>query len=94
MENKFVFVGDMYNKLGCKKINELIEIISSWNFIFNHSLNQYSTPNHLYNETLFIECEPNCILDLMNHKTKIINNINIFFAKKIVKNVILAPKFT
>ena len=92
-KNNLQFSKQFYSHGGGGSLKELIEIVACWEFLFRDPLNEHCSPNNLFQETLFIDCNPHCLMDVMSHNDLIMNNINIFFAKILVKNIVIKPRF-
>lgn len=93
MNNNLTFAKNLYQHASSRNLDELIEIVASWKFLFNDFLNEHCSPNQFFDGTLFIDCNPNCMIQLMEKKAIIIDSINTFFAKNLTKAVVLKPRF-
>jgi hypothetical protein len=75
-----------------RNLDELIELVATWKFVFQDPLNEYTIPLRINEKTLFIECLSGSMMDLLAYKQHIINSVNIFFAKTLIDNIVFFPK--
>lgn len=87
------FAKNFYNKNNCANLHELIELVANWQFVFINPLNEFCSPNRIFNKTIYIDCNSGSIIDLMEFKSTIVNNINIYFGQVLVTNVVFLPRF-
>jgi hypothetical protein len=93
MNPNLQFAKKLYSNVNQQNIKELIEIVANWRFIFINKLNEFCEPAQLFNNTLFINCNSNAMIDLLSYKQLITNSINCFFHHNVVNTIVFRPNF-
>lgn len=97
MKSSLDFVKKFYNQNYSLRNNSnlyFINIIGSWKYLFlNRKLMEISQPSNILDDTLFISITPMAFMEVLNEKNNLINRINCFFGKIVIKNIVFISSF-
>ena len=54
---------------------------------------EISQPSNILDDTLFISITPMAFMEVLNEKNNLINRINCFFGKIVIKNILFISSF-